>query len=94
MNMDEKIILPHLQKRQDSHKKVKKKEEVDIIGDTFSYPKNSESVTEGPAAQEVNIVTVIENHDSILLSIQRRSLWVCVKCTFCPRPPIQGSHHL
>lgn len=64
------------------------------IKSSVSYPKYSKSVTEGPATQKVNLKTVVQNHNSILFSIEWVGFWVSVESAFCPRPPLQGCYQL
>lgn len=48
-----------------------------------SYPENAQPLAVGPAAQEVNFKGVVEDHDGVLLPIQRETLWVRVERAFC-----------
>lgn len=54
----------------------------------FSYPKDPESVTEGPATQKVYFKVVVEDDDGILFAVESVILWVCVERDFSARPPL------
>lgn len=69
---------------------------VKIVSSLFvqSHPQNSKPLTEGPAAQEVNLKLMVEDDDRLLFSIQKMACWVGVECAFSARPPLQDCNYL
>jgi hypothetical protein len=54
----------------------------------FPYPKDPESVTEGPATQKVYFKVVVKDDDGVLFAVELVVRWVCVESYFSARPPL------